>query len=251
MRILIVEDEELAVEKLETMLMEVCPEATIAGRCGSVKETISWLSFHTADLIFLDIQLSDGISFDIFNAVKVTTPVIFTTAYDEYAIKAFQLHSVAYLLKPIRRADLAAAIEKFRSMKSVFGFNYEALMEQIRERNPGFRKRFMVQTGEKIRAFETSEIAYFYVLGKSVFLKSFQGSAFAVDYSLDALVQMLDPERFFRINRKYIVQINAIAGMTAWSRGRIKLDLKPRAEDEFDPVVSIDRAAEFRKWLNA
>lgn len=251
MKVLIIEDESVAAEKLEKMLLETDPSITVIGKIGSIKDSVKWLMQYRADIIFLDIQLSDGISFSIFEQVAVNTPVIFTTAYDQYAVRAFQLNSIAYLLKPIRRTDLAESLMKYKSLRAAFSIDFDSLLAQVQGKDPGFKKRFMVQLGEKIRKIEVSEAAWFSVLGKGVWLKTFQGNSYPVEYSLDGLEAILDPAVFFRINRKYLVNIEAIASMTAWSRRRIKLELKPKADDELDTVVSIDRAAAFRKWLNA
>lgn len=250
MKVLIIEDESLAADKLEMMLKEIDPSVSIAARLGSVKESVSWLIRNEAELIFLDIQLSDGISFSIFEQVTVNTPVIFTTAYDQYAIKAFKLNSISYLLKPIRRNDLAESLQKYKTLKSAFSIDFESLLANIGGREPGFRKRFLIQLGEKIRKIEVTEVAYFYVLEKGVFMRTFQGVSYPAEYTLDKLETMLDPSAFFRINRKYIVNMNSISNMTAYSRGRVKLDLRPESDAEADTIVSIDRSADFKKWLD-
>jgi len=251
MKVLIIEDESLAAGKLEKMLLEIDPSITVIGKLVSIKESVRWLMQNSADIIFLDIQLSDGISFSIFEQVAVNTPVIFTTAYDQYAVRAFQLNSISYLLKPIRKSDLAESLNKYRSLKAVFSIDFESLMAQLQGKEPGFKKRFMIQMGEKIRKIEVPEIAWFYVLGKSVWLRTFQGNSYPVEFSLDRLEAILDPAVFFRINRGYLVSIDSISNMTAWSRSRIKLELKPKSDNELDTIVSIDRSAAFRKWLNA
>jgi len=251
MNVLIVEDESLAAEKLELMLNEVDPSINVLAKCGSIRESAKWLMEHTADLIFLDIQLSDGISFSIFEQVTINTPVIFTTAYDQYAIRAFQLNSVAYLLKPIRKSDLAESLRKFQTLRSAFSIDFDALLAGIQGREPEYKKRFLIQIGEKIRKIEVSEIAYFYVLEKGIYLKTFLGNSYPVEFTLDKLETMLNPEKFFRINRKYMVNMDSIANMIAYSRGRIKLELKPKADDEFDAIVSVDRSSDFKKWLNS
>ncbi|HOF19853.1 MAG TPA: LytTR family DNA-binding domain-containing protein [Bacteroidales bacterium] len=251
MKILIIEDESVAADKLEKMLLEIDPSITVAGKRGSIRDSVKWLMQNRADIIFLDIQLSDGISFSIFEQVEVNTPVIFTTAYDQYAVRAFQLNSIAYLLKPIRRSELAESLRKYQSLRAAFSIDFDALLTQLQGRDPGYRKRFLVQTGEKIRKIEVQDIAWFNALEKSVYMKTSQGQSFPSEFSLDGLERILDPACFFRINRKYLVNINAIAGMTAWSRGRIKLELRPKADNELDAVVSIDRSAAFRRWLNA
>jgi DNA-binding LytR/AlgR family response regulator len=251
MNVLIIEDESFAADKLERMLNEVDPSITILAKLGSIKESAKWLIKNTADLIFLDIQLSDGISFSIFEQVSINTPVIFTTAYDEYAIKAFQLNSISYLLKPIRKNDLAESLQKYRNLKSAFSIDFDMLLANIQGREPDFKKRFLIQIGEKIRKIEVSEIAYFYVLDKGVYLRTFQGNSYPVEYTLDKLETILNRQVFFRINRKYMVNMESIANMVAYSRSRVKLELKPNADDEHDTIVSIDRSADFKKWLNS
>ncbi len=248
---LIIEDERLAADKLEKMLTEIDPSVTVTAKLGSIKDAVKWLMQSRADIIFLDIQLSDGISFSIFEQVAVNTPVIFTTAYDQYAVRAFQLNSIAYLLKPVRKSDLAESLRKYQSFRAAFSIDFDALMAQLQGRDPGYRKRFLVQTGEKLRKIEIAEIAWFTVLGKGIWLKTFQGNSYPVEMSLEALEVVLDPGIFFRINRKYLVSMNSIAAMNAWSRSRIKLELRPKADNELDTVVSIDRSSAFRKWLNA
>jgi two-component system, LytTR family, response regulator LytT len=251
MNVLIVEDEILAADKLERMLKEIDPSINIMAKLGSIKESTKWLLQNSADLIFLDIQLSDGISFSVFDQVSINTPVIFTTAFDQYAIKAFQVNSISYLLKPIRKTDLADSLKKYQSLKSAFSIDFDMLLANIQGKEPGYKKRFLIQIGEKIRKIEVSEIAYFYVLDKGVYLRAFQGNSYSIEYTLDKLESMLNPSSFFRINRKYFVNMDSIANMVAYSRGRVKLDLKPTADDELDTVVSIDRSADFRKWLNS
>ena len=250
MRVLIIEDEELAAEKLEGLVKELVPSVKIVGKTTSIKDSVSWLMNNKADLIFLDIQLSDGISFSIFEQLRVETPVIFTTAYDQYAIKAFQLNSISYLLKPVRKTDLEKSLSKYEELKSAFGINFDMLLEQIQSKQPAYKERFLVQVGEKIRKIETGEIAYFYVMQKGVYLKTREGSSYPVEYSLDRLENLLNPAAFFRINRKYIVNVDGIAKMIAYSRGRVKLELKPPADDD-DSIVSIERAAKFKSWLGA
>lgn len=251
MNVLIIEDEKLAAEKLESMLLEIDSGIRVMAKPGSIKESVKWLLQNSADLIFLDIQLSDGISFSIFDQVAVSTPVIFTTAYDQYAIKAFRLNSVDYLLKPIRKTDLAESLQKFRNLKSAFTIDFDVLLSQIQGKQPEFKKRFLIQNGNKIKKVDVAEIACFYTLEKGVYLRTFQGKNFPVDYSLDKLETLLDPARFFRINRKYFINMDAISNMVAYSRGRVKLELNPKADDEFGTIVSIDRSAEFKKWLNS
>jgi DNA-binding LytR/AlgR family response regulator len=250
MNVLIVEDEALAADRLEKMLMEITSDITVIAKLGSVKESVKWLMLNTADLIFLDIQLSDGLSFSIFDQVSIQTPVIFTTAYDQYAIKAFQLNSVSYLLKPIRKNDLAESLQKYKSLKAAFSIDFDSLLSAIQGSKPEYRKRFLIQIADKFRKIDVEEIAYFYALDKGVFLSTYDGHSYPVDVSLENLVNTIDPTQFFRINRRYLISLKSIATMISWSRSRIKLVLKPPAGDEMDTIVSIDRAADFKKWLN-
>jgi len=250
MNILIIEDESFAADKLELMLKDINPAIEIMAKLGSIKDSVKWLFQHTVDLIFLDIQLSDGISFSIFEQVTINTPIIFTTAYDQYAIKAFKLNSISYLLKPIRKTDLAESIRKYQTLKSAFTIDFDTLLANIQGREPDYKKRFLIQIGEKIRKVEVSDISYFYALEKGVYMRTIQGNSYPAEYSLDKLESVLDPSFFFRINRKYIVHIDSIKSMVAYSRGRVKLELNPKADNELDTIVSIDRAAEFKKWLN-
>ncbi len=251
MKVLIIEDEEFAAEKLEQMLLQINPSIDVLAKLGSIAESVKWLMDRTADLIFLDIQLSDGISFSIFEQVSIHTPVIFTTAYDQYAIKAFQLNSISYLLKPIRKSELEESLQKYETLKSAFSIDFETLLATIQGIEPGYKKRFLIQLGEKIRKVELSEIAYFFVLEKAVYLRTFQGKSYPVEYTLDKLESLINPEKFFRINRKYIVSIDSISDMVAYSRSRVKLQLSPKADKEADTIVSIDRSSDFKKWLNS
>jgi DNA-binding LytR/AlgR family response regulator len=248
MRVLIIEDEDLAAERLEKLLLEIDHDILVLNKLGSIKDSVKWLSTNTADLIFLDIQLSDGISFSIFEQIQINIPVIFTTAYDEYAIKAFKLNSISYLLKPVRKIDLEESLHKYRSLKASFNTDYTDLLAAIRGEQMEYRKRFLIQAGDKFRKVESSEIAYFFALEKNVFMKTFEGNTYPSEMSLDNLENILDPSIFFRINRKYIVNVKSISNMYSWSRSRIKLILKPDPDDE--TVVSIDRSGNFKKWLN-
>ncbi len=250
MKVIIIEDEELASERLEKMLVNTVPGINVLARLGSVKESVKWLTMNSADLIFLDIQLSDGLSFSIFDQVTINTPIIFTTAYDQYAIKAFDLNSISYLLKPVLKNELTEALRKYKSFKSAFSIDFESLLSSVQGKQPDYRRRFLIQIADKFRKVESEEIAYFYALEKSVFLKTFDGISYPVDISLENLVSTIDPSVFFRINRKYIVNIRSIKNMFAWSRSRIKIILNPQVEEDSDTIVSIDRAADFKKWMN-
>jgi DNA-binding LytR/AlgR family response regulator len=249
-KVVIIEDESLAADRMEALLKEINPAARVVARLPGIKESVQWLQNNKADLIFLDIQLSDGLSFSIFEEVETDAPVIFTTAYDQYAIQAFKLNSVDYLLKPVRREDLQNALKKLERLSGIVQPDYRSLIEAIQGKQPSFRKRFLIQYGDRIRKVECDEIAYFYVLDKGNYLKTFQNQSYPIDFTLDSLEGQLDPARFFRINRKIIVNMDAIKSMLAWSRSRIKLELQPAAAECEEVVVSIDRTPGFREWLN-
>ncbi len=248
MKIIIIEDERIAAERLAEMLTDIDPNIEILALLSSIKESVEWLKDNKADLIFLDIHLSDGISFSIFDIVKISTPIIFTSAYEKYAIRAFQLNSIDYLLKPIRKTDLEAALEKINNLKDTLLSDYSEIAKGIREEKV-YKKRFLVQVGSKLKNIKCSDIAYFFSSNKNVFFKCFDNSLYPVDLTLEALEKVLDPERFFRINRQYLINIDSIAGMTAWSRSRVKLNLTPSSEDS-EVIVSVERAPDFKKWLD-
>lgn len=248
--ILIIEDELLAADYLEGLIREVDGGFEVKAKLGSVKESVDWLEKNKADLIFLDIQLSDGLSFSIFDQVSVSTPIIITTAYDQYAIKAFDLNSVDYLLKPIRKTDLADSLKKLKSLKAAYSIDFENLLSAIQGNKTSYRKRFLIRVADKYNSIEAEDIAYFYVSEKGGFLKRYNGYSYPIDISLGTLESMLDPACFFRINRKYMISRNAIVSLTSWSRNRIKVSLKPPVEDESEVIVSIYNVADFKKWLN-
>lgn len=250
MNVVIIEDEKPAADKLELMLTDIDPKIQVLAKLGSVKESTKWLLQNEVELIFLDIQLSDGISFSIFDHVSVSTPIIFTTAYNQYAVKAFNLNSIDYLLKPIRKKDLAKSLQKFHDLKSAFSIDFDELLNQIQGEHPKHKKRFLIQIGNKIKKIEVTEIAYFYVMNKAVYIRTFNNKNYPLDDSLEHLENAINPELFFRINRKYLVNIEAIENMVAYSRGRVKLELKPKVDNEFETIVSINRSVEFKKWLS-
>ncbi len=250
MKILIVEDEQLAAERLEEMLNEIDPSIRILAKLGSIKETVHWLQDNYADLIFLDVQLSDGISFTIFEKVKTNTPVIFTTAFDKYAVKAFELNSIAYLLKPINKRNLEDALSKFNTFKTPYTIDPEALSLLFEKRNTGYKERFLIQIGQRYSKIDVDEIAYFYSSDTGINLKTFSGAYYPVDMTMDKIVSVVNPAKFFRINRKLLISHNSIINMVAYSRGRIKITLKPEFENDTEAIVSIDRSSDFKRWLD-
>ena len=250
MKAVIIEDEKLAAERLADLIKEIKPSWEIIAKLASVEHSVKWLKNNKADLIFLDIQLEDGISFAIFDKVKVDTPIIFTTAYDQYAIKAFKLNSIDYLLKPIKKSDLADSLQKYSNLTLPGLTDFKDLLDSIQKKESSHKKRFLIQYGQKIKKVNADEIAYFYAMEKNVFLTTFQKNTYPIDYTLDKLVQIIDPDKYFRINRKLIVNINSIKNMIRYSRSRIKLVLEPSEAKEIEALVSVERSADFKKWMD-
>jgi two-component system response regulator LytT len=249
-RTLIVEDEEPAAARLERLLKEVDPGIMVLDVIDSVQAAIAWFGQNDPpDLLMLDIQLADGLSFDIFKQVKLDSFVIFTTAYDEYAIKAFELNSIDYLLKPVDRARLQNSLQKYHQLAGrKQAFDIVALMETLEQRKSNFKKRFAVNIGSKIISVETQSVAYFYSMEKSTFLCTSDNHHYPIDFSLEHLEQLLDPELFFRINRQVIIRYTAIGKIHILSRSRIKLETHPPAGD--DMLVSTAKTHAFRLWLD-
>ncbi len=255
MKVLIVEDEKPAADKLIRNLQRIDDSVEVLAVLDSVEKTVAWLRKQQPDLIFLDIHLSDGLSFQVFEQLhaegieQIDTPIIFTTAYDEYAIKAFKLNSIDYLLKPIGRRELESSLEKYRRVlqkPTSVSQDMKSLLESLQQ--PRYRKRFMVSYGQRMKSVHADDVAYSYAHEKMVFMLTFEGQQFVIDQSIGELDKALDPEYFFRINRKFIVHVNAIEQMHAYSKSRVKLDLKPK--NQLEAVVSVDRSPDFKAWLD-
>jgi DNA-binding LytR/AlgR family response regulator len=245
MNCIIVEDEQDAAEYLEFQLKEAEVSIDILARITTVKKAVLWLKQYQTDLIFLDIQLADGLSFEIFDHVDITTPVIFTTSYDYYAIQAFELNSVSYLLKPISRALLSSAVQKFNKL-----YPQQTLInDKITTIQTDFQKRFFVQSGSSYKSIPVEEISYFRIQnGRYLIMVTQTGDQFLIENTLERLEQRLDANMFFRINRQFIININAISDMVGYDRGRIKIITKPECKEEM--VVAIHKAHSFKHWLN-
>jgi DNA-binding LytR/AlgR family response regulator len=249
-KVLLIEDEQPAAQRLEKMLTELAPDFNIISRCDSIESSVHYLSTHSIpDLIFLDIQLGDGLSFDIFNQIYIPCPIIFTTAYDEYAIRAFEQNSIDYILKPINKDHLQRSIDKFKRIGK-FGQtpDISSLLEQMNSEQKSFKQRFMVYVGEHLYSIPTTEIAYFYSVEKSTYLATYAGKNYPLEYSLDKVEDLLSPMDYFRINRNYIVSFQSIEKINILSKSRIKITINPQTSD--DTLVSAARTPEFRKWLD-
>lgn len=246
MTAVIIEDEPLAALELEKILKKISPDIDVLFRLDSVKESVDWLRLNKVDLIFSDIHLGDGQSFDIFREVEVNVPVIFITAYDEYAIQAFKNQGIDYILKPFDKAELQKALDKVNAFTAAGG------RQHLRSGNDSveFQERFLVHIGAKMKSVQVSDIAYFMADGKYLLLFTHDGANYIVDHTIAGIEFRLNPARFFRINRKFIVNFSAVKEMIKYSNSRIKLILSPLPPDNIESIVSADRIKEFKEWLD-
>ncbi len=251
MKILILEDENATARRLEKLLAEIDPTLQILDTLDSIESAVNWLNRHPApDLILQDIHLADGNSFEIFKHTNAACPVIFTTAYDEFALQAFKVNAVDYLLKPIKKEELAAAIEKTRRLQgsAQSPAQLAALLEVLRKNEPQHLQRMLIKFGHSIKLVDMADAAYFYTRDKITFLVTRStGKRFPIDHPLDKLETLLDPLKFFRINRQFIINMAAIKEMHPYSKSRVKIDLEPASDME--TIVSTERSAEFKRWL--
>lgn len=248
MRILIIEDENLAAKRLVKLIKEHLPDSEIFGNLDTVTASVNWLQTNQEpDLIFLDIQLADGISFEIFEKIKVTGPIIFCTAYDQYAIKAFKVNSVDYLLKPIDPEELKKALIKFEAGRKSPEITLEQIKNLILPAHKVYKSRFLVKSGDRIQTIGIDEIRFFYSEDKVTLLQTAAGKKFIIDYTLDEIEEMVDPNHFFRLNRKYIGALSAIKSIHTYSNSRLKILLEN--SDDNDILVSREKITLFKDWL--
>ncbi|MCF8363605.1 MAG: LytTR family DNA-binding domain-containing protein [Prolixibacteraceae bacterium] len=249
-KVLLIEDERPAAEKLQRLLLSVRPEWQVTTTIETVEKAVEWLGENKPpDLILMDIQLADGICFEIFEQVKVNAPVIFTTAYDEYAIRAFKVNSIDYLLKPVERDSLESALAKYEQMQpeaNKYAIDYESLFKL---REAAWRKRFLVKVGPAYVSVLTSDVELFYISERSTFMRTFQGKNYGIDFSLDQVQQQVNPSKFFRINRNYLVNIEAVAKLLAYSGSRLKLLLTSGFKAD-DLIVSREKTTDFKRWMD-
>lgn len=250
MKIVIVEDEKLAAERLQTLLQEYDPAIEIAACLESIEETVKYLKQKAhPDLLLLDIHLSDGHSFEIFKQVSYNKPVIFTTAYDNYALEAFKMFSIDYILKPVTLDALAAALNKLKSLAISFSSN--DLNRLIPEwQNNHYKKRFLGKVGQRLFFIDTADIAFFQADNKIVYLADKDGNRYVVEHTMEKLEEQLDPQQFFRLNRRFIVRINAIEQVRPYYNNRLRLAVKGCNQPD-DMVISRDRVAAFKQWAEA
>lgn len=258
MNVVVIEDERLTAQRLISLVQKYDASINVLTQIPSVAEAISWFKTHpttSVDLIFMDIHLEDGDSFQIISKLNLATPIIFTTAFDGYMIKAFKVNSIDYLLKPVNYEELAAALNKFRSLRSNNAFqsgsmqvDFKELMKHLTQQSTAqFKDRFMVTVGTRIRPIKTENIAYFYLAEKTVLIVTNDGTTLPIDYSLEKLVQIIDPKQFFRVSRQFIVSLNSVQMVHTVSAGKLKLDLIPKTKQEV--AVSGDRVSDFKEWL--
>ncbi len=251
MKVIVIEDEKLAAERLVDMIHQYDQTIEVVTTLDSIKRSVEWFDNNEhPDLAFFDIQLSDGLSFEVFEKTIVDCPVIFTTAFNEYAIRAFKVNSVDYLLKPIDNDELSTAIDKFKKNYSGHEIDHqqEVFEKVLHVLTNNYKQRFVIKVGEHIRSVAVENILYFYSLEKATFLHTIDDHNYVIDYSLEQVENMADPALFFKINRKYMITINAIDDIITYSNSRLKIELKQ--SDDQDVIVAREKVKQFKKWLD-
>lgn len=252
MKVVIVEDEMPAAEKLERYLHKYDAGIEVVAKLDSVAASVRWLNAyqHTIDLLFIDIQLLDGLSFEIFAQVEVRKPVVFTTAFNTYALDAFKVNSIDYLLKPISYPDLAASMQKLASLKKELGKEEQVVLRQAVDsmQQRMHKSRFMVKVGEHIKSIPVEQIALFYADGREVYLVTQHGRKFIIDYTLEALEEVLSPSLFFRINRTFILHIDQIKDVSVYSNSRLRVVMQQAFDKEI--IVSREKVSDFKNWFD-
>jgi DNA-binding LytR/AlgR family response regulator len=253
MKALLIEDEYPAAERLTKMIQKADASIEIVAVLDSIEAAKRWFSTHPApDLVFSDIQLSDGLSFTIFEEIDIKSPIIFTTSYDEYAIKAFKVKSIDYLLKPIKPQELATAIHKFKESNTAFSPNdyslkIQSLLDSMPTASRKYKTRFLVQQQDQLLPIPQEQIAYFFTANEMVCLVRTDNRQFLVDYTLEELEKLLNPAYFFRLNRQYIAALPAVHKIHTYFNGKLKLELQP--EPSHDILVSREKAPLFKEWM--
>lgn len=253
MKVLIVEDETLAAQRLQHLVKEYDPTIEIVGVAESVEETIEVVQKQPLpDLLLMDIQLSDGHSFEVFKRIDIRKPVIFTTAYDQFALEAFKHFSIDYILKPITAIALKSALDKYKLMSSYLSPNYEGLLSAIASIQPAneYKNRFLAKVGQRLFFVEVNDVAFFQADNKIVYLVDKEGNRFVIDYTLEKLEAVLDQKLFFRLNRKFIVKVSAIDHIKPFYNNRLKLSVKGASSSD-EMIISRERVAEFKAWAEA
>lgn len=253
MKVVIIEDEIPAAVKLENLLKEYDKDIEIVAKLISVKDSAAWIRNNgdIADLYFMDVRLTDGLSFDIFNEVQINKPVIFITAYNEYALQAFKVNSIDYLLKPLSYKELYRSLEKMTSLRenllSHENFSYGEISRMLVKLQKKHKNRFLIKVGDHIKSVKTENILLFYADGRTVYIKTKKNNQYIIDYTLEELVKQLDPEMFFRVNRSYIININAIEDVVVYSNSRLLI--KPNFIFDNEIIVSRDKVSQLKTWF--
>lgn len=252
MKALIIEDEMMAAQSLQKLLAKVSPDTEVLGVLETIEESVEWLTSHPMpDLLFMDIHLADGSSFAIFDKVDVTAPVIFTTAYDEYALKAFEVNSIDYLLKPIHKGDLERALRKFENLtvpRTTSGVDVKSLYAQIEAMRPKYKSYFLLPERDKLIPLQVSNIAFICIDEKMIKMVTLDHKVFYTNQTLDDLLVQLDPTQFFRANRQYIVSRSAIKDVSIWFGNKLAINLIVETPDKV--IVSKARVSEFKTWFS-
>lgn len=248
MKAVIIEDETAAARNLRAILEEVAPEIEVPAILDSIRQSLSWFATHPMpDLLFMDIHLADGESFHIFQEIEIEVPVIFTTAYDEYALKAFQVNSIDYLLKPIKPEDVAFALNKFKRITQSEREQYISRMLNTLTTPSPFTKTLLVSYKDKIIPVACESVAFFYSKNEKVSVRMLNGTAYPVDKTLNTLMESLDPMQFYRANRQFIIARHAIRELTVWSGNRLAVALSIHTEEQV--LISKERVTDFKRWL--
>lgn len=249
MKVLIIEDELPAAQKLLRTLNKILPELEISGIIPSVKEAINFFNQSTnIELIFMDIQLEDGICFEIFEKTEIETPIIFITAYDEYTLKAFKQNSIDYLLKPVKESDLKEAIDKYKKIHQKVSISgLQKIINGFKTNE--YKERFLIKVGEHLKSLEIKSINCFFIKESYTFLCTIEGRSYGIDYSLDKIECLMNPRDFFRINRNFIVKFDAIENILAYSSNRLRIRIKGFNEID-DIIVSRERVKMFKEWMD-
>ncbi|WP_420318867.1 LytR/AlgR family response regulator transcription factor [Ekhidna sp.] len=252
MRYIIIEDEQLAAKRLRSLIEDIRADYDFVAKFDSVESASISLPVLSYDLIFMDIQLADGLSFDIFDQIEINKPIIFTTAYDEFALKAFKTNSVDYLLKPLAEEELTNAIKKFeknfnkpKSSSASVGNDLDKLMKSLQ---PGGKERFVVKVGEHLKTVETDNLQLVYSQDKGTYLFTKEGKRFLVDFTLDRVEELLNPQQFFRISRKFIVSLSSIKDIIAFTNSRLEIVIDHFDDDQI--IVARERVTDFKSWLD-
>lgn len=254
MKVLIIEDEILTSRRLRQLILAADDAIEIVDVLDSIESSVEWFGSNSVpDLVFMDIQLSDGLCFEIFNRVNVDCPVVFTTAFDEYAIQAFRVNSIDYLLKPVKPDDVIRSLEKYNKLKNQYvpsfsSLDFREILRNMSGSRPIYKSRFLVKTGQSFIRVDCKDIAYFHTENKLTYIILFNGRKYLADHTLDLLEKELDPSVFFRISRQFIVSINSVESVHLYFGGSLKLNITPAIDDEV--IVSRRRTVGFREWMD-